>query len=84
MRSMIKLLAWYRYNVGVKAENTIFDRMQHAVEALAEMPTIGVKCKEMNGRQYRSFVEHSKCKILYYCDDEVLYIVDLIFTQMNS
>lgn len=32
MHSMVKLLAWYRYNVGVKAENTILDRMQNAVE----------------------------------------------------
>lgn len=48
-------------------------------DALAFMPTVGRPYKVINGRQYYTFPSRKKADIIYWFDDETLYIADIVF-----
>lgn len=49
------------------------------ISTLAFMPTVGKRYKIINGRQYYTFPSKKKADIIYWFDEETLYIADIIF-----
>lgn len=74
-----KQIIWYLDNAGMSFVKTMTKNLNRDFNALAFMPTIGKKYKFINGRQYYTFPSKKKADIIYWMDDETLYIVDVIF-----
>ena len=50
---------------------------------IAAMPTIGRLEPQRNGKLYRSFPAHPKCRIYYWYDEKELHVTGLRFTMMK-
>lgn len=79
---LIHLGVWYKENMGTITARKVTDRIFKTVEMLSSMPTIGTLVDRRESKTYRCFVEHPKCSILYWYDENELHIVRLIMNQM--
>lgn len=66
-------------NAGMSFVKTMSKNLQRDFNALAFMPTMGKKYIIVNGRQYYTFPSKKKADIIYWADEDTLYIVDVIF-----
>lgn len=85
-RASGKLLAqamWYRKHRDGSFVATLMANLFDDLDALCQTPSIG-KVVAMKGRhEYRSFVSHRKCIIKYWYTTRALYVVDIVFIELN-
>lgn len=54
------------------------------IELLCSMPSLGRQIPTKGKREYRVFVSRKKCLLKYWYDDNMLYVVNVIFTDTHS
>lgn len=86
-RALGKLAAqldWYygqcMYSFAESMEGNLFAD----IDVLCLTPTIGRLLKKVNRKEYRVFVSHKLCIIVYRYSAKTLYVEDLIFTDTHS
>lgn len=84
-KSLKQIDAWYLKKMGVTAADKFTCGILDCVEMLAQNPWAGpieIKSEELL-HEYRSFVEHKNHKIIYYVENDILYIADIWSSNMN-
>lgn len=72
-------IIWYAENAGTSFIKTMLKNLQNDIHTLSSMPSIGKKKYEADGHQYYTFPSKKKAEIIYWFDDETLYIADVVF-----
>lgn len=80
-RKLNNATLWYLANRDNSFVETMLKNYREAVMALSYTPTIGRVERRTSTREYRSFVVHRKCIVVYWFNSKTLYIKDLIFTD---
>lgn len=80
-RKLNNATLWYLENRDSTFVETMLKNYQEAVTALSLTPTIGRVVRKTSTREYRSYVVHKKCILVYWYNSKTVYITDLIFTD---
>ena len=83
LQAYYKQAFWYRTNKGEQFVQSFVRNIHETIERIAAMPTIGRSEPQRNGKPYRSFPAHPKCRIYYWYNEEVLHITGLRFMLMG-
>lgn len=81
IRKLNNAALWYLENRDSTFVETMLKNYQEAVTALSYTPTIGRVIRKTSTREYRTYVAHKKCILVYWCNRQTLYITDLIFAD---
>lgn len=80
-RKLNNATLWYLENRDDSFVKTMLNNYQEAVTALSYTPTMGSVVRKTSTREYRTYVAHKKCILVYWFNNKTLYITDLIFTD---
>lgn len=80
-RKLNNATLWYLENLDCSFVETMLKNYQEAVSTLSYIPTIGRVARKTATREYRTFVAHKKCIIVYWYNSKALHITDIIFTD---
>lgn len=77
---------YYKFEFGISTARKVKKAIQDCGKKLKRNPYIGRIEPEAAGRShiYYSYVEHPNHKIIYYMEDETLYIADIWPCLMNT
>ena len=73
---------WYLANCGESFVKTFVRDVESSVNAISQMPGIGVERKTSVHRTYRLYHNHPHCSIYYSYDNRRLTVIDLRFSEM--
>lgn len=54
------------------------------MDVLCASPTIGRFLRKVNGKEYRVFVSHRLCIIVYRYTAKTMFVEDLVFTNTHN
>ncbi len=80
-RKLNNATLWYLENRDSSFVETMLKNYQEAVTTLSYFPTVGRTVRKTTTREYRAYVAHKKCILVYWYNSKTLYITDLIFTD---
>lgn len=80
-RKLNNAALWYLENRDGRFAKTMLKNYQEAVAVLSYTPSIGSVVRKTSTREYRTYVAHKKCILVYWFNSKTLYITDLIFTD---
>lgn len=80
-RKLNNATLWYLENLDSSFVKTMLKNYQEAVTIISCIPTIGRVAKKTATREYRTYVVHKKCIIVYWYNSKTLHITDIIFTD---
>lgn len=72
---------WYMANRDVSFVKAMLKNYQKAVATLSYIPTMGRVVRRTSTREYRTYVAHKKCILVYWYNSKTLHITDIIFTD---
>ncbi|MCQ2202353.1 MAG: hypothetical protein MJZ27_09735 [Bacteroidales bacterium] len=81
IRKLNNATLWYLENRDRSFVETMLKNYQEAVVSLSHTPTMGNVVRKNQTREYRTYVVHKKCILVYWYNSKNLYITDLIFTN---
>ncbi|MDH6306313.1 toxin ParE1/3/4 [Parabacteroides sp. PF5-5] len=81
----LRTTRWYFDNMGLKAADSFMRGIAENVERISRQSAIGKREPLLVGHpeDFRSLVVHRHTKIIYYCDTQNVYIVDLWDCRQN-
>lgn len=77
-------IVWYEANRGYSFVDSFKRNVLSAIDILTTMPTIGIKIKESDGKDYRSFAIHKRCTMYYWYNEKELHIINLQFKAVKQ
>lgn len=80
-RKLNNATLWYLENLDRSFVETMLKNYQEAVTALSYIPTIGRVVRKTSTREYRTFIAHKRCILVYWYNSKNLHITDIIFTD---
>lgn len=80
-RKLNNATLWYMENRDSSFVKTMLKNYQKAVTTLSYIPTIGSVVRTTPTREYRKYIAHKKCVLIYWYDSKTLHITDIIFTD---
>lgn len=85
-RQMVRIAAWYRENVALKAASSFVSGIYNAIEQISTYPTIGMlDRKRSNARyKYHSLLLHPKYRLIYRVTKTTIRIVAIQCNQMDN
>ena len=75
----VELAQWFKEHIGEKAASKFIDGIMHSIDLLTINPQLGFIEPELSGRskQYRCLIEHKRFKIIYFIENNAIYIADI-------
>ena len=78
LQAYYKQAFWYKTNEGEQFVQSFVRNVHERINQIAAMPTIGRLEPQRNGKLYRSFPAHPKCRIYYWYDEKELHVTGVL------
>ncbi|MCF0194448.1 MAG: type II toxin-antitoxin system RelE/ParE family toxin [Bacteroidaceae bacterium] len=80
---LIETAMWYKTNLGNKGREQFVKGILSAIRMLATFPGLGriMTNQSTDDVVVRSYTEHRNHQIIYYCDNDTLFVADIWSTR---